>query len=253
MALPPKTDEAFLREVDEELRRDQLAGFWTTWGKWVVVAVLAALVALAGLMYWQHRRETQAGVEGEQLQVAYDALAADKVADASKTLTQLAASDHAGYNALARFTEADILLQKEDMKGAAAKLAAIAADTSVAKPFRDLALVRQTSAEYDTLKPQVVVERLRPLAVAGNPWLGSAGEMVAVAYLRLNQRAQAGTLFGQIARDPGVPETIRQRAVQMAGVLGVDAVVDTAASKASGAAPTASNTGTASNEDTKAQ
>ncbi|RZM01233.1 MAG: hypothetical protein EOP68_22240, partial [Sphingomonas sp.] len=101
--------------------------------------------------------------------------------------------------------------------------AAVAADTSLAKPFRDLALVRQTSAEYDTLKPQVVVERLRPLAVPGGPWLGSAGEMVGVAYIRLNQRAQAGTLFGQIARDTTVPETIRQRAVQMAGALGVDA------------------------------
>jgi hypothetical protein len=124
---------------------------------------------------------------------------------------------------LAQFTQADVLLQKNDLKGAAAKFAAIAADASLAKPFRDLALIRQTSAEYDTLKPQVVVERLRPLAVPGGPWLGSAGEMVAVAYIRQNQRPQAGTLFGQIARDPGVPETIRQRAVQMAGVLGVDA------------------------------
>lgn len=245
MALPPKTDEAFLREVDEELRRDQLAGFWTTWGKWVALGVVAALVALAGFLYYQHRTETQAGVEGEQLQAAYDALAADKVAEANTTLTKLAASDRAGYSTLARFTEADILLQKEDMKGAAAKLAAIAADTSVAKPFRDLALVRQTSAEYDTLKPQVVVERLRPLAVTGNPWLGSAGEMVAVAYVRMNQTKQAGTLFGQIAADPGVPETIRQRAVQMAGVLGVDAVASTGTAGTAAAA--------ASNEDTNAQ
>jgi len=245
LALPPKTDEAFLREVDEELRRDQLAGFWTTWGKWVALGVVAALVALAGFLYYQHRTETQASVEGEQLQAAYDALAADKVAEANTTLTKLAASDRAGYSALARFTEADILLQKEDMKGAAAKLAAIAADTSVAKPFRDLALVRQTSAEYDTLKPQVVVERLRPLAVTGNPWLGSAGEMVAVAYVRMNQTKQAGTLFGQIAADPGVPETIRQRAVQMAGVLGVDAVASTGTAGTAAAA--------ASNEDTNAQ
>ncbi len=253
MALPPKTDESFLREVDEELRRDQLAGFWTNWGKWVVVAVLAALVALAGFLYWQHRRETAAGVEGEQLQTAYDALAADKVADASKALTQLSGSGQAGYSALARFTEADILLQKEDMKGAAAKLAAIAADTSVAKPFRDLALVRQTSAEFDTLKPQVVVERLRPLAVAGNPWFGSAGEMVAIAYVRLNQRAQAGTLFGQIARDPGVPETIRQRAVQMAGVMGVDAVAGSTANAGTNSGAASGPAAAASIEDTKAQ
>jgi hypothetical protein len=62
----------------------------------------------------------------------------------------------------------------------------------------------------------------------------------------MNQRQQAGTLFGQIARDTGVPETIRQRAVQMAGVLGVDAVASTG--------PTAGTpTPVASNEDTKAQ
>ena len=29
MAVTPHTDEAFLREVDEELRRDQLTSFWT--------------------------------------------------------------------------------------------------------------------------------------------------------------------------------------------------------------------------------
>ena len=223
MALPPKTDEAFLREVDEELRRDQLAGFWTKWGIWVAVAVVAALAALAGFLYWQHRQAEAAGVEGEQLQVAYDSLGAGNVPAASKSLTELAGSNRDGYRALAQFTQADILLQKNDLKGAAAKFAAVAADASLAKPFRDLALVRQTSAEYDTLKPQVVVERLRPLAVPGGPWLGSAGEMVGVAYIRLNQRAQAGTLFGQIARDPGVPDSIRQRAVQTAGALGVDA------------------------------
>lgn len=246
MALPPKTDEAFLREVDEELRRDQLAGFWTNWGIWVAVGLVAALAALAGFLYWQHHNREVAGVEGEQLQAAYDSLGANNAAVAAKPLAELAKSNRDGYRALALFTQADVLLQKDDLKGAAAKLGAIAGDTSLAKPFRDLALVRQTSAEFDTLKPQVVVERLRPLAVPGGAWLGSAGEMVAIAYLRMNQRQQAGILFGQIARDTGVPETIRQRAVQMAGVLGVDAVASTG--------PTAGTIApAASNEDTKAQ
>ncbi len=175
---------------------------------------------------------------------------ANNAAAAAKPLAELAKSNRDGYRALALFTQADVLLQKDDLKGAAAKLGAIAADTSLAKPFRDLALVRQTSAEFDTLKPQVVVERLRPLAVPGGPWLGSAGEMVAISYLRMNQRQQAGTLFGQIARDTGVPETIRQRAVQMAGVLGVDAVASAGASTGATARVI---TPAASNEDTKAQ
>jgi len=110
------------------------------------------------------------------------------------------------------------------LRGAAAKFAEVANDGSIGQPFRDLALIRQTSAELDTIKPDVVVARLRGLAVKGNPWFGSAGEMVAVSYLKMGRRDLAGTLYGQIAREPDVAESVRQRAVQMAGVLGVDAV-----------------------------
>ena len=36
--MSPNTDEAFLREVDEELRRDQIVGVWTQHGRWSRVA-----------------------------------------------------------------------------------------------------------------------------------------------------------------------------------------------------------------------
>ena len=232
MAITPNTNEAFLREVDDELRRDQLRTFWERWGRWLIGAIIAALALFAAYLYWQHRREAAAGAEGEQLQSAFDALAAENPAAAQKPLGALANSSRPGYRSLARFTQADILLQKEDATGAAARFAAVANDGGAAKPLRDLALIRQTTAEYDRLKPQVVVERLRSLAVAGNPWFGSAGEMVAVAYIRMNRRDLAGRMFGQIAQDEGVPATIRQRAVQMAGVLGVDAVPQNEGKKA---------------------
>jgi hypothetical protein len=48
--------------------------------------------------------------------------------------------------------------------------------------------------------------------------------MVALAYLQQGRRDLAGQLFGQIAATEHVPESIRQRAVQMSGTLGVDAV-----------------------------
>jgi hypothetical protein len=78
--------------------------------------------------------------------------------------------------------------------------------------------------EFDTLPPQTVINRLKPLAKPGHPWFGSAGEMTAIAYTNMGREDLAGPIFAQIAKDETVPETLRSRAVQMAGSLGVDAV-----------------------------
>ncbi|CAN5321062.1 tetratricopeptide repeat protein [soil metagenome] len=223
MAVPPNTNEAFLREVDEELRRDELANVWRRYGRWLVAAVLAGLAAFGGWLYWQHYQQQRSNDNGEKLLAAYDQLAVNKDAQAAPVLNDLAASRSPGYRAVAKFSQADVLLKKNDLKGAAAKFAEVAADPSIGQPFRDLALIRQTTAEYDSLKPQVVVERLRLLAQKGNPWFGSAGELVGAAYLQMNRRELARALFSQMSTDDGVPESIRQRAVQMASTLGASA------------------------------
>lgn len=224
MALTPQNNQAFLREVDEELRKDQAAALWKRWGVAIAVAIGAALLLLAGYLFWQHRQREAAGREGEQLQAVWDNLAAQRLDKAAAPLAELATSKADGYRAIALFTQADLLLQKNDLKGAAAKFGAIAADETLDDPFRHLALVRQTTAEFDTLKPDQVISRLRGVAVPENAYFGSAGELVALAYLKQGRRDLAGRLFGQVAQDEKVPATIRQRAVQMAGVLGVDAV-----------------------------
>ena len=231
MALTPQNNDAFLREVDEELRRDRLNSFWTRWGLWIVAAILVGLALFGGYLYRQHRQSVEAGVEGEKLQSAYDSLAADDVAKANGSLEPLASSGNEGYQVLAKFTQGDILLQKKNNQAAAAKFAEIAGNTAYAEPFRSLALVRQTAAEFDKLKPGIVISRLSPLAMPGSAWLGSAGEMVAISYLKMGRRDQAGQMFARIARDDTVPETIRQRAVQMASATGGNAAPVTEGSK----------------------
>ena len=231
MALTPQNNEAFLREVDEELRKEQAAALWRRWGLAIAALVALGLAIFAGYLYWQHQQREAAGREGEQLQLVWDNLAAGQTEKAAPQIAELAKSDSSGYRAVALFTQADLLLQKNDLKGAAAKFGAIAADQSLAEPFRQLALVRQTMAEYDTIKPDQVVARLRGVAVPENAYFGSAGELVALAYLKQGRRDLAGRLFGQIAQAEQVPPSIRQRAVQMAGVLGVDAVPADAGTK----------------------
>jgi len=90
--------------------------------------------------------------------------------------------------------------------------------------FRDLALIRQTRAEFDTLAPQAVVDRLKPLSTPGHAWFGSAGELTALAYIKMGKDNLAGPIFAQIAKQEGLPPSLRSRAQQMAGAMGIDTV-----------------------------
>lgn len=231
---PADEDQAFLREVDENLRADQLADFGRRWGKILIAAVGAGLVALGAWLWWNSHSQTVAGEQGEQLQTAYNNIGAGDLPGAEKTLAELNTSRVDGYRAAALMSEAAIAAERNDLKTAAAKFATVAGDTSLAKPYRDLALVKQTALEFDQLQPQAVIDRMGPLAVKENAFFGTAGEMMALSYLRQNKRTEAGKLFGAIARDTNVPDSIRQRAVQMAGVLGVDAISQDAGAQVEG-------------------
>lgn len=213
------TDEAFLREVDEEYRRDRMVSVWSNYGRWILGAIVAALIALGIYLYLDHRSNVAAGAGGEEYDAAMRQLDENKPAPALDKL----AKDSNGYAASALLVQAGQLAEKRDLKGAAAKYAEIANNKSFGQPFRDLALLRQTAAEFDTLKPEVVIDRLKELATPTSDWFGTAGEMVAAAQLKLGKRGDAGKLYGQIAQGgENVPESIRLRAVQLAGVLGVD-------------------------------
>jgi hypothetical protein len=225
LAQAPDTNEAFLREVDDELRRDQAAQLWRRWGRIGIGAIIIGLIALAAWLFWRNQQTEARGVEGEQMAQSIQKLEAGDLVGADKLLQPLSQSKTKGYRAAAQMALAATALGKGDTTDAAKRYAAIAADTSIDQPFRDLALIRQTAAEYDTLQPKVVIDRLRPLALPGNAFFGSAGEMSAIAYMRLGQPKVAGTMFAAMAGDPGVPESMRSRAVQLAAVNGVDATV----------------------------
>lgn len=221
MALTPAPNDAFMREVDDAVRQDTLSNFGKRYGLLVGGLIVAGLLAFGGWLLWQNHTHKAADEAGERYATALSAAASGKPDQAA--LAALATADQPGYRAGTLLTQAGLKAEKNDIKGAVAAYKAIAADTTLAQPYRDLALVRQTALEFDGLAPQVVIDRLKPLSENGNPWFGSAGEMSALAYMKLGKRDLAGALFANIAKDSGVPRTIQTRAVQMASLLGVDA------------------------------
>ena len=242
MAIKPNDGETFLREVDEELRRERFDRFVKRYGWAIIAAVILVLGAIGGFIWWQNRQQEQAAAQGEQLLEALDGLESGNRNAAMPKIDQLAASDVEGYRLAALFARANAQLAAGNEAAAIATLRTIAGDEAIEEPYRQAALVRQTALEFDRLPPQQVIQRLRPLARSGQPWFGTAGEMVGVAHLKMRRPDLAGPLFAQIGRDENVPPSIRTRAIQMAGSLGVNAVDEpTAAGSPAGAGAPAAN------------
>lgn len=223
MAQPPDISETFLREVDENLRRDQLRDFFKAYGNWLIAAVILFLAASGGFIWWKQHQVQRSAAQVERLAQVYKDVGTGNMATAPQQLDELSKSGSKAVRASALFARAALALQQNDVKAAAGTYKSIANDSGLPKPYRDAALIRQTALEFDQLQPQEVIGRLEPLAKPGEPWFGTAGEMTALAMIKQGKKQEAGQLFAAIAKDPGVPQTIRARAVQVAGSLGVDA------------------------------
>jgi hypothetical protein len=223
LAISPTDGETFLREVDEELRKERINNFVTRYAWALIAGAIVVLAAIGGLIWWNgHRQDVQAR-QGQTLLEALDRMEAGNRNAALPKLAELAQSRTDGYRAAALFARANAQLDANQVPAAIATLRTIANDEDLAEPYRQVALVRQTSLEFDHLQPQVVIQRLQPLAQPGKAWFGTAGEMVGIAQLKLHRPDLAGPLFARIGRDETVPPSIRARAIQMAGSLGIDA------------------------------
>ena len=223
---PDSSSDAFVREVDEDLRRDQAQAFARRYGAIIAGALLLFLAAIGGYLYWQDRQSKIAGADSETLTTALTGLDSGTAASAAtvaSTLEKLTDSPSDGIATEARLAQASVAVAGGNRASAIAIYRSIADDGGLAAPFRDLASVRLVALEFDTVKPEAVIARLEPLAKPGNAWFGSAGELTAMAMLKQGRKAEAGRMFAAVAADKQVPESIRSRAVQIAGTLGVDA------------------------------
>ena len=223
MALPPDTAESFVREVDENLRRDQLRDMAKSHGKWIIAAVVLFLAAIGGYLFWQNQQKKQAIEDSETISTALDKIASGNVKAAQQGLAPLAESSNDVTRASSLLGQAALALRQSDRKAAIDLYRKAADDKSLPQAYRDLATVRLTMTEFDQLKPDEAIGRLSGLTQPGNPFFGTAGEMTGMAMIAKGDKAGAGQLFARIAADKQVPQSIRARAVQIAGSLGVDA------------------------------
>lgn len=214
--------DGFLREVDEALREEQMVAAVKRWAIPVGAAIVVLLLALGGYMVWDNQRKAAASEITEKVVLAMDKIDAGQLDAAAKDLEALKNQGSAGNRAVVAMTLAAIAVDQGKSDEAAKRFEAIASDAAMPQTYRDLATIRAVTIKFDTMKSEDVVTRLKPLAVPGNPFFGSAGELLGMAWLEMGKPELAGPLFAQIGNDKTVPESLRNRVRQIASGLGYD-------------------------------
>lgn len=217
----------FLREVDEDYRRDQLVKLWRQFGPWVIGAAILTVVAVGATKYWDSH---VASIRQENAQLYGDAISAaeaSRTAEAHAIFNELQTGKAEGYAILARLNQARLEMTAGDVQAAVSAYDAIAGDENAPKELRDLATLLSTTAQLETLSSDAVQERLTLIAQPEQPWAALANEAMGMAFLRESRMDQAREIFSLLSIDPTIPQGVKARASNIMTLLGPALVQDT--------------------------
>jgi hypothetical protein len=206
------------REIDEELRRDNLLKLWSRYGRYVVAVAVVALAVAGGIAAWRAHQLSQRQAQSARFASAMALAQAGKDADAATVFATID-TEGGGYSVLAAFENAALLAKAGDRKKAAAAYDRIAEAGGIGPIFRDLAVLLSVMQETLDADPKAAIARLAPLTAAGAPWRPTALELTAAAQLKLGDTKAALEIYKGLADDLLAPRSLRGRAAEMAAAL----------------------------------
>ncbi|MBX8784917.1 tetratricopeptide repeat protein [Pseudochrobactrum sp. Wa41.01b-1] len=213
------TDDSFIREVNEELRSEQVRAVWRRFGPVLIGGAVAVVIGTAGYVGYEYWRESKAAVSGDQFLTALDLAGEKKTDEALSALKKLETEGAGSYPVLAQLRTATLLEQKKDMAGAVTAFDAVAADSKAPVALRDVAKLRAAYILVDTGSYEDVAKRAETLSADGNPMRGSAREVLGLAAYKAGRADDARKLFQQNADDAAIPANLRQRANTMLDLM----------------------------------
>jgi hypothetical protein len=200
----------FIREVDEEYRRDRIMAIWKRYSGVIVGVIVLVVAGVGGWRYWQHAERQRAEAAAVRYEEAVRLAREGKSDEAEQRLAALVKEAPAGYQTLSRFRLAAEQGRQNAEEGAKA-YDALAADGGVEPVMRDLARLRAAMLRIDTADPAAVQPNLERLATPTNVWRHTARELLGLSALKRGDYDAAGRWFDQIAADRDTPQGLRGR------------------------------------------
>lgn len=207
------------REVDEDIRREQMKRLWSRYGRYLIAGAVLIVVAVAGYQIYQSMQESAAAESGDRFEDAAALYEAGDLEGALAGYESLVEDGHGDYPDLAAIASANVLAELGETDRAVEILDSIAADSSVNVVLRDAAEIRAAYLLAGIAPLQEIRSRLEPFAAEGDAYRSLALEIMAVAAIDAGDLDAATAFLFQMLQDPGLTQQAYERALDLFGLV----------------------------------
>ena len=207
------------KEVDEDLRRDNLEKLWKKYGLQIISLAAAIVLGVAAVQGWRTYDLDQRGKLSDRYGAAQELAQGGEVTAGLDAMIDLSEASGGGYAGLAAFEEARLRVESGDTGGAIEVWDRIAEGSELGPGFKEAAILFSVLHQIDDGNPASLRARLQPLATDSQPFRSTARELLAVIALGDGDTASARELYTKISDDREAPAGLRQRATQMLATL----------------------------------
>ncbi|MBE6450837.1 MAG: tetratricopeptide repeat protein [Alphaproteobacteria bacterium] len=209
--------DAFIQEVTEEVKNDNLKAFWNKYGLYIVLFVVISVSAAVGfetIKAW-HQRQMQAKTESYIAAMVQDGNYENSI----KALEKIAAGNYGIYSQLARIQIADILFEQNKLNDALKMLEVMANNDELSPRVRSLASLKLATYKIDTATPDEIKALLEPVANANNAWTPLAKDMLAMVAIKTGDFEDAKLIYNELLQNENVSENFRLHIQDMLSAL----------------------------------
>lgn len=211
--------EAFIREVTEEVKNDNLKQMWEKYGIYIILLVVLAIVGAVSFESFKSWRQAKSETWSDTYAYALNLENQGKSDESLKVLEQMEKTGGNIYSDIARLQTSNILFEQGKNEEAIKVLEEIAADKSINKKLRDVSAVKLASYKLDNAPREEIDALLQPLIRENGSWANIAKEMTAMAAIRDGNIEEAQVLYNEILNTPNLPDGLKMRVQDMLSVL----------------------------------
>ncbi|MGV3549968.1 tetratricopeptide repeat protein [Rhizobium sp.] len=205
-------DDTFIREVNEELRSEQLQTAWRRFRPVIIGGAILIVVGVAGVSLFEWWQSRESSASGDRFLTAINNANDKKTDEAMKELEALTKDGFGSYPVLARMRLATVKAEKGDAKGAIADFLAIGKDGAVPTAMRNVAKLRGGWLMVDVASYDEVAAQIEELASPSSAVRHSANEILGLSAYKAGNFAKAREWMQKIVDDKDAPQGAQQRA-----------------------------------------